>query len=85
MLGNLWFTVCLPLIIIIDEEGNVNNKIDGVHDSPACGKVHSSLFVTVGTNDMINVSKKLGVGAIISTETEVVSTRERFHKCTWFR
>ena len=34
---------------------------------------------------MINVSKKLGLNTLKSTETEVVSTGERLLKCVWFR
>ncbi len=34
---------------------------------------------------MINVSKKLRVATVSSTETEIVSTGERLPKCTWFR
>ena len=34
---------------------------------------------------MLDTSKKLGCITISSTETEVVSNGERFHKCTWFR
>ena len=37
------------------------------------------------TGAMINMSKKLGVNTVSSTETEIVSTGERFPKCTWFR
>ncbi len=49
------------------------------------GKGHSGLFVTMGTGAMINVSKKLGVNTVNSTETEIVSTGERFPKCSWYR
>ena len=34
---------------------------------------------------MINISKKLGLVTTSSTEIEIVSCRERFPKCTWFR
>jgi len=53
--------------------------VDGAH------AVHSGLFVTMGTGAMINVSKKLGVNKVSSTETEIASTGERFPKCSWFR
>ena len=34
---------------------------------------------------MMSVSKKLGLMTVSSTETEVVSTGERFLRCAWFR
>ena len=74
MLGHLWFTKYLPLIIIIGDEGHVYVCIDGVHDVHADGKGYSVMFVTIVTGVMINSSKKLKVGAISSTEIEVVST-----------
>ena len=39
----------------------------------------------MGIGATINVSKKLGVNTVSSTETEIVSTGEKFPKCTWFR
>ena len=85
MFWNLRFTRCLPLIIIIDEERNVHVCIDRVHATHVDVKGHSGLFVTMGTSAMINVSKKLGVGAFSSAEAEVVSTGEIFLKCAWIR
>ena len=85
MLGHLWFTRCLSLIIIIYEEGNLHLWIDGARTVCADGKGHSGLVVTIGTGAIINVSNELGVGTVRSVETEVVSIRETFTKCTWFR
>ncbi len=59
--------------------------VDGSYAVHADGKGHSGLFVTMDTGAMINASKKLGINAVSSTETEIVSTGERFRKCTWIR
>ena len=59
--------------------------VDGTHAVHADGKGHSGLFVTMGTGAMINISKKLGVNTVSPAETEIVSTGERFPKCSWFR
>ena len=56
-----------------------------VHAVHADEKRHSRLFWTMDSGEMINVSKNLGLVTTSSTETEVVATGERFHKCTWFR
>ena len=48
-------------------------------------KGHSGLYATMGKGAMINVSKKLLLDTLSSTETEIVSTRERLPKCIWFR
>ena len=85
MMGYLWFTRYLPLIVAIDEDGNVCMHVDGAHAVHVDGKGHSGLFVTMGRGAMINASKKLGVNTISSTETEIVSDGERFPKCAWFR
>lgn len=69
MLGHFWFTRCSPLIIIIDEEENVHTQIDGAHTAHAYCEGHSVLLVPIGTGDMINFSKKLGVGAVSYTES----------------
>ena len=58
--------------------------VDGAHAVHSDARGHSGLFLTMGRGAMINVSKKLGVNAGSSTETEVVSNGERFPKCTWF-
>ena len=58
--------------------------IDGSHAVHADGKGHSELYLTIGKGAMINVSKKLGLVTVSSTETEVVSNGERFPKCSWF-
>ena len=85
MLGHLWFTRYLILIIIIDEEGIFHVCIDGAHAVNADGKGYSGLLVTMGTCAIIHSLKILGVGTISSTEIEVVSAGESFPKCTWFR
>ena len=43
------------------------------------------MYTTMGKGALINVARKLGLVAIISTKTEVVSTGERMLNCTWFR
>ena len=48
-------------------------------------KRQSGLYTTMGKCAMINVSKKLGLNTLSSTETEIVSTRERLPKCIWFQ
>jgi len=85
LLGYIWKTRFLPLIIGMDDSGNVVIYVDGAHAVHSDGKGHSGLFVTMGTGAMINASKKLRVDTVSSTEPEVVSTGERFPKCTWFR
>ena len=85
MFGNLRFTRCLLLIIIIDEERNMHVCIDRVHATHVDVNGHSGLYFTMGSSAMINVSKKLGVGAFSSAEAEVVSTGKIFPKCAWFR
>ena len=56
--------------------------IDGIHAVYNDAKDHSGIFVTMGKGAMINISKKLGIVTNSSTETKVVSNRERFPKCT---
>ena len=43
------------------------------------------MHVSMGRGAMLNTSKKLGLAATSSTETEIVANGERFPKCTWFR
>jgi len=85
LLGYIWKTRFLPLIIGMDDSGNVVVYVDGARAVYSDGKGHSGLFVTMGIGAMINVSKKLGVNTVSSTETESISTGERFPKYTWFR
>ena len=75
----------IPLIIGIDDEGNTMIYIDGAHAVHGDCKGHSGLFLTLGRGAMINVSKKLRLVTVSSTETEIVSTGERMPKATWFR
>ena len=81
MLGYMWKTRFIPLIIEIDENGDVHIYIDSTHAIHSNGKGHSGLYVTMGRGAIINQSKKLGVVTNSSTETEVISTGERFSKC----
>ena len=83
--GYLWETRFLPLIISIDDEGEVVTCIDGAHAVRAYGKMHSGMFLTMGKGAMMNVSKKLGVVTASSTETKIVADGEIFPKCSWFR
>ena len=48
LMGYLWYTWYLPLIISIDEEGNVCIYIDGAHAIHQDGKGHSGMFATMG-------------------------------------
>ena len=63
----------------------MHDHIDVGHAAYADDKGHLVLFFTMWTGAMINVSKKLGVGAVSSTKKEVVSKGEIFPKFTWFR
>ena len=59
--------------------------IDRAYAMHSDGRGHSGLFVTMGYGTMINISKKLGLATKSSTETEIVSNREKFPKYTWLR
>jgi len=54
LLGYIWKTIFLPLIIGMDDSGNVVIYVDGAHAVHSDGKGHSGLFVTMGTGAMIN-------------------------------
>lgn len=82
--GYLWATRYLPLIISIDDKGNVHVHIDGAHAVYGDGKGHSGLFLTMGKGAMINVLNKLGLVMTSSTETEIVANGECFPNCSWF-
>ena len=79
-IGYLWKTRFLPLIILIDDKGNVYVHIDGPHAIHADAKGHLDLFLIIGYGAMINASKKLGLVTMSSIETEIVACRERFPK-----
>ena len=81
----MWKTCYLPLIIVIDDNGDIFMYIDGVHAAYEDRKGHFGLFLTIDRGSMINQSKKLGIVTTSSTETEIVSTGEHFSKCMWFR
>ena len=82
--GYIWKTRYIPHIIAITEEGAIV-YIDGAHAIHTDAKGHSGLYATMGKGAMINVSKKLSLNTLSSTETEIVSTGERLPKCIWFR
>ena len=83
--GCLWLTRYLPLIISIDKDGEAHTCIDSAHAMHSDRRGHSGLYLTMGRGGMINVSKKLGLVTLSSTETEVVADGERIPKCAWFR
>lgn len=62
-----------------------HTTIDRVHAIHADGKGYSSMYMTMRRGARINVSKKLGLIAISSTEAEIVVNREYFPKYTWLR
>ena len=80
----IWKSRFIPLIISITKKGAII-YIDGAHAIHTDAKGHSGLYATMGKGAMINVSKKLGLNTLSSTETEIVSTGERLPKCVWFR
>ena len=85
MVGYICKTRFLLLIISIGKKGDISIYIDGEYAVHVDGKGHYGLYLTMGRGAMMNMSKKLGVVTNSSTEIEIVSTRERFPKCTWFR
>lgn len=85
VMGHMWLTRFLPLIVKIDDNGNACVRIDGAHAAHDDGRGHSGLHVAMGKGGIINQSRKLGVGTASSTETQIVSAGERFPKCAWFR
>ena len=82
IIGYMWQTRYLPLIIEIDDKGDMYIYIDRVYAVHDDGRGYSGLHVTMGRGGIINQSKKLGVVMTSSTETEIVSTGERFPKYT---
>ena len=80
-----WEARFLPIVLSIDENGEVTTHIDGIHAVHDDGKGHSGLCLTMEQGAMMNVLKKLGLVTTSSTEKEIVSNGERFPKCTWFR
>ena len=66
----------------INDEGNVHAHINRAHMVHADSKGHSGLFVMFKNGTIISVSKKFGMITNSLTETELVSNRERFPKCT---
>ena len=72
----------MTLIIAIDKKGDASICIDIAHAVHADGKGHAGVVVAMKKSAIINVSKKLGLVTTSSTETEIVSNRERSPKCT---
>ena len=54
LLGHIWCTRCIPLIISIDDEGNAHSYVDRSHATHSNGRGHSSSFVTMGKGAMMN-------------------------------
>ena len=65
--------------------GDAHIYVDGAHAAYLYAKRHSGLHATMAREVIINTSKKVGVVANKSTETEVESNVESFLKCIWFR
>ena len=84
LLEHSWRTLCLPLTMETDDDGNFCVCVDGAHVEHADGKGCSGLHVTMGKGSMMNASRKLGLVTNSSTETEVVPCGERLPKCAWF-
>ena len=75
MMGCLWHTRFLPMIMSINDKGEVCVCIEGSHAVHADSKGHSGLFVSMRRGAMSKVSKNLGVVTVSLTETEVASNR----------
>ena len=84
MSGCTWETRFLPLVLSIDESGDVAMHVDGACAVHNDDKGHSGLFLTMGQGAMMSMSKKLGLMTTSSTETEIVADGERFPKHTLF-
>ena len=80
VIGCLWFTRSLPLIIAIDDDGNSYAHVDRSYAVYADSRRNSSLSVAMRTGAMINDSKKVGLTTNRSTETEIASNEEPFFK-----
>ena len=73
---HLWLTRHLSLITSIDENGKVVMHIDRAYVAYSDGRSYLGLSLTMEQGAMINVSKKLELSTISSTETEIVSDGE---------
>ena len=80
MLGYLWWTRYLSLVIEIDKAGNIWIHIDRAHAVYSNSKEYLGLHLVIGYGAMINILKKLGLVTTSFTETEIVSIGERFPK-----
>ena len=85
LLGYIWMTRLILLIIDTCEEGNVCMCIDGTYAVHVDRREHSGLHFTMGKGSMMSTSKKLELATVSYAETEVVSTGGRFPKFVWFR
>ena len=68
--------MCLPLIVGVDDSGEVIVCIDRSHAVHVGGKGHSGMFAMMVRGATMSSSKNLGVATKVSTETEVASNRE---------
>ena len=84
MMGCLWHTTCLPLIISIDDNGEECMHVDRAHALDTGEKRHHALLVAMVRGANFSVSKKIGLATTSSTETEIASNGESFLKCAWF-
>ena len=85
LIGYLWFTRYLLLIISINKDREVYICIDGAYTVHMDKRGHSELYLTMRRGRMINILKKLELITTNSTETEVVADRDMFLKCSCFR
>ena len=70
----------MPLIIGIDNEGNISICIDEVNTVYKDGKGQSELCMTIESGVIITTSKKLGLVMTSSKEGEVISNDKRLPK-----
>ena len=80
--GYLWLTRFMSLIMSIDDDGEACTCTYGAYTVHVDGKTHSGMCLTIRKGTMMNVSNKLGLVTLSSTDNEVVSDGER---CSWFR
>ena len=78
----MWHMKCLPLIIDIADHRNAYVHADSIHATYSDIKFHSSLFLMIARGAMIKILKKFSIVTSSFTEIEVVSSGERFSKCT---
>ena len=76
----MWSTRFIPLIISIDDKGEVVTCADRSHAVHADGKRHSGMLLNMDKGAIMSASKKLGVVTVSSTGTKIVADGERFQK-----